>query len=326
MPPPSPSREALFTPGFSFQVSLNSHEELHDMAAHWQLEPKQLGHGRYTGFLQVCHTSRMQVSFARHGRGSRFEGHIPEGTVVLCLTYPTATPIHLRGRPVADREIFFQQNSAGIDFSFFGEIRILTVAVCAETIEQRAAALWQCDPRQVLHDRIGFGDGESPDRARALLMEDLRTGLDSPEMLRSPAAGRRFEQHVLDVMLTGLREPRHVEFAPARRRLARLAAQILHERCREDLCIADLCAAVHASRRTLHLGFLEVYGVGPMAYLKILRLNGVRRDLRRARRGERNITNSAMSWGFTHLGRFSGDYEAHFGVLPSEEPFASCTC
>ncbi len=296
------------------------------MAAHWQLEPRQLTRGCYTGLLQACHTSRMQVAFARHGCGSRFEGQIPKGTVVLCLTYPTDTPIQFRGRRVADREIFVQQSEAGIDFSFLGEIRIFSVAVCRETLEQRAAALWQCDPERILNDGMRFCDRESPDRTRCALMEELQTGLDSPEALRTPAAGRRFEQRVLDVMLTGLREPRHAELAPARRRIARMAAQILHERCREELCIADLCAAVHASRRTLHLGFLEVYGVGPMAYLKILRLNGVRREIRHARRGERNITNSAMAWGFTHLGRFAGDYEAHFGVLPSEEPFASCTC
>lgn len=296
------------------------------MAAHWQLEPKQLARGCYTGLLQACHTSRMQVAFARHGCGSRFEGQIPKGTMVLCLTYPSEAPIQFRGRRVADREIFVQQSEDGIDFSFMGEIRIFSVAVCRETVERRAASLWQCDPGRILHDGIGFCDWESPDRVRSVMMEDLQAGLEAPEMLQTPASGRRFEQHVLDVMLAGLREPRPVEFAPARRRLARLAAQILHERCREDLCIADLCAAVHASRRTLHLGFLEVYGVGPMAYLKILRLNGVRREIRRARRGERNITISAMSWGFTHLGRFSRDYEAHFGVLPSEEPFASCTC
>lgn len=319
MPPPSPSREALFTPGSAFQLQLKSHAELCGVAAQWQLEAKPLGRGRYNGLLQACHTSRMQLSFARHGLGSRFEGHIPKGTLVLCLTYPTSVPINVRGRPVVDREIFFQRCRAGIDFSFRGEIRILTVAVCEETVERHAAVLWQCDPQPHLRDRVMFGGGDGPDRARASLMEDLVTGVACPETLRDPVAGRRFERRVLGAMLAGLREPRPVEFAPARRRLARLAAEILHERCREDLSIEDLCLAVRASRRTLHLGFLEVYGMGPMAYLKCLRLQGVRRDLRSARPGDRNITHVAMSWGFTHLGRFAATYRAQFGRLPSEE-------
>ena len=62
-------------------------------------------------------------------------------------------------------------------------------------------------------------------------------------------------------------------------RLARRAADFLHARCREPLSIAEICATVGANRRTLHLGFWEVFGVTPIAYLTALRLNGVRVDL-----------------------------------------------
>ncbi|GAB4176305.1 MAG: hypothetical protein Fur0032_16240 [Terrimicrobiaceae bacterium] len=78
--------------------------------------------------------------------------------------------------------------------------------------------------------------------------------------------------------------------------------------------MSDLCAEVRASRRTLHLGFLELYGLGPMAYLRVIRLNGARRDLRRARG---SVTDIAMAWGFNHLGRFSAYYRQFFGELPS---------
>lgn len=296
------------------------------MAMHWQLEPKQLSRGKYQGSLEACHTGRMQVALAHHGCGSRFEGLVPKGTLVLCLPHPTETPMQFRGTRVGGRDIFVQDSETGIDFSFLGPITIFSIAVQRDLLERRAAALWQCDPRRMFQGGMIFNEWDSPENARRGLTGGLQQGLRSPEILAEEEAGRVFDDTILDRLIAGLREPRPVEFSPARRRVARQAAQILHERCREEMSIADLCAAVRASRRTLHLGFLELYGVGPMAYRKILRLNGVRREIRHARRGERNITNSAMSWGFTHLGRFSGDYEAHFGVLPSEEPFASCVC
>ena len=105
-----------------------------------------------------------------------------------------------------------------------------------------------------------------------------------------------------------------------RHRVARRAAGILKERCREDLSMSDLCEAVGANRRTLHLGFLELYGIPPMKYLRALRLCRVRREIRESRRDpDIRVTDVAMAWGFSHLGRFSADYRSFFGELPSAD-------
>ena len=80
-----------------------------------------------------------------------------------------------------------------------------------------------------------------------------------------------------------------------------------------------LCEAVGANRRTLHLGFLEVYGVPPMKYLSALRLCGARRSILAPRNREVRVTDIAMAWGFTHLGRFAMDYRSFFGELPSAD-------
>jgi AraC family ethanolamine operon transcriptional activator len=150
-----------------------------------------------------------------------------------------------------------------------------------------------------------------------MLEKHLSQGLRHPQSLVAPRAAESFENAMLDALLSELFEPRRPEPSLARRHIAHRAAAILHQRCREELTISDLCAVVRASRRTLHLGFLELYGVGPIAYLKILRLNGVRRELRGSRHSDLSITTAATSWGFNHLGRFSQDYASHFGVLPS---------
>lgn len=53
-----------------------------------------------------------------------------------------------------------------------------------------------------------------------------------------------------------------------------------------------------------------------MIYLKRYRLNGVREQL--LEDGcPGNISAIAMSWGFFHLGRFSGEYRKLFGETPS---------
>ncbi|EWS52649.1 transcriptional regulator EutR [Methylibium sp. T29] len=49
--------------------------------------------------------------------------------------------------------------------------------------------------------------------------------------------------------------------------------------------VPELCAALHVSRRTLQYAFEDEVGVNPLAYLRSVRLNGVRRLLREAAPG-----------------------------------------
>lgn len=81
-----------------------------------------------------------------------------------------------------------------------------------------------------------------------------------------------------------------------------------------------LCEALGMSRATLQRAFLQMYGVSPLTYLRLRRLNGVRRALRAARGTEATaatVSSIAMHWGFFHLSRFAQDYNQHFGELPS---------
>lgn len=79
------------------------------------------------------------------------------------------------------------------------------------------------------------------------------------------------------------------------------------------LSIADLCVQLQLSRRTLQYAFQEALNLNPIAWLRAVRLNHVRRDLRL---GE-SVTSAATKWGFWHLSSFANDYRVMFGELPS---------
>jgi AraC family ethanolamine operon transcriptional activator len=86
----------------------------------------------------------------------------------------------------------------------------------------------------------------------------------------------------------------------------------------EHLTVQDLCRVTGVSIRTLEYVFLERFGVSPKEYLKAHRLNGVRRELRRAHAAAIRISDVANRWGFWHMGQFAADYRRLFGELPSE--------
>jgi AraC-like DNA-binding protein len=84
------------------------------------------------------------------------------------------------------------------------------------------------------------------------------------------------------------------------------------------LHVSDLCEAAAVSERTLRNAFNEAYGMGPMRYLRIRRLNQVRRLLLNPRPVIASVTEAAMRFEFFDLGRFARDYRGLFGEKPSE--------
>jgi len=306
-----------FPAGEILRRSAGSHEELEHMAAFWNLKTVQLSPGSYRANLEILHTANSQLALVSYSVGTRFEGSIPDGTTVLSWPASSVPSMQLRGLSVGNCHLMVQHSRDGLDFSFLGAADILTLAVVRSELIRRLQCLWQLDPERIVTGLLPF---RSPGAAVDVIQE-MRNGMAGvrahPAGFQQPAANAAFESSALDVVLSALKEPRPPETGTARRWLARRAAMILRERCREDISIADLCQAVGASRRTLHLGFLELYGLPPMRYLRALRLSGARREIGNAGNDRVHITEIATAWGFNHLGRFSAYYRDFFGMLPS---------
>jgi AraC family ethanolamine operon transcriptional activator len=79
--------------------------------------------------------------------------------------------------------------------------------------------------------------------------------------------------------------------------------------------INDLCTLSHVSRRTLQYSFETILGLSPLRYLRLSRLNGVRRELLATEK--ESIADIAAKWGFWHVSQFTQDYKQLFNELPS---------
>ncbi len=91
----------------------------------------------------------------------------------------------------------------------------------------------------------------------------------------------------------------------------------LHCSANEVPTIPELCKIAKLSERNLQYAFKEYLGVTPIRYLRLLRLNGVRRDLLVAHPKGIRVVDVALNWGFIELGRFAGEYRQLFQELPS---------
>lgn len=101
--------------------------------------------------------------------------------------------------------------------------------------------------------------------------------------------------------------PRHVKRAEEYMRVNASEAITLEMLAREAGC----------SIRSLNQGFQQFRNTTPMRFLRQVRLARAHADLSREA-SSTGISEIALRWGFSHLGRFSSEYRRHYGELPSE--------
>jgi AraC-like DNA-binding protein len=97
----------------------------------------------------------------------------------------------------------------------------------------------------------------------------------------------------------------------------RRAEEFLQMHAAAEVSLDEVVAVAGVSARTLFKGFSDFRGIGPMAFLKGVRLDMARQDLA-AGAPRRGVTEVAQAWQFQHLGHFARDYKARFGELPSD--------
>lgn len=98
----------------------------------------------------------------------------------------------------------------------------------------------------------------------------------------------------------------------------RAAVEYVHAHAHEPLTVSDIARAADLSVRGLQEAFQRALDRSPMQYLREVRLRRSHDDLRRSEPGQTSVAEVAARWGFTHMGRFSGEYLQRFGEYPKQ--------
>src|SRR5260370_6460197 len=161
----------------------------------------------------------------------------------------------------------------------------------------------------------GYGHSFARSRPAVITRLDLAA---SPYI--TPATMVALEQFVFTALL--MSHPHNYSTALRRRekpiapRDVKRAIDYMQGHLDRSIRLADIVRASGVPGRTLFKHFSDCGGISPMRYLRNARLDKVREALRRVA-PEARITEIAMQWGVTHMGRFSGEYRRRFGESPS---------
>ncbi|WP_251056104.1 AraC family transcriptional regulator [Streptomyces sp. ISL-94] len=188
--------------------------------------------------------------------------------------------------------------------------------------EALAIRLGELPPSSLAFDPV-IDDRGAPVQAWLGLVRQFAEFADSGLAARSPLVLGHFEQllvnGLLDVQPHALSEKVAGRGSAVLPRTIR-AKDFCADHAREPISAADMARAAGVSVRSLREGFQRHLATTPLAYLRSVRLNLVRRDLLAVAEGRAagNVTDVALRWGFTHLGRFTGYYRATYGETPAQ--------
>ena len=152
-----------------------------------------------------------------------------------------------------------------------------------------------------------------------MLAEAARLAETKPQILRHPEVVRSMEQDLAGVLVSCLTESEPRIEADAIRRAADIMVRfedVLATCFPQEWRLAELCAAVGVSERTLQNYCATFLGIAPTQYVQLRRLRRVRAAIRGADPRAR-IGDLARSGGFAEHGRFATLYRLTYGETPS---------
>ena len=213
--------------------------------------------------------------------------------------------------------------SPGTPHKMWSESRgtLLFISFSVSAVRKRFSTLTGAPAmEEVIFDQpldLRSGAGSIVLQAVKLIVEEIDAGSVS---LSDPWRLSHFEETVLSSLL--LYHPhshqdqlRHQRNSPASRDV-RAVIEFVESQLEEPVRLEDLVRIGGVSQSALNKNFRAFTGATPMAYLRQARLIAVRQALMDG--DADSVTDCALKYGFTHMGRFSAAYAKAFGETPSK--------
>ncbi|NEP45743.1 MAG: helix-turn-helix domain-containing protein [Okeania sp. SIO2H7] len=158
------------------------------------------------------------------------------------------------------------------------------------------------------------------EQIKAYLQEIFWLAQHNPEWLQQPHVSELVANDFVPLLVRSIpTKKKKPAFKPLRRAsLVARAEQEIVDCLEEPLTLKELAQRLGSSSSALSYGFQDLFGTSPMRYLKVRRLNAVRRHLKASDPEETTVKDLANRFGFWSAGHFTRDYKTLFGELPSE--------
>ena len=264
----------------------------------WNQDYVQLSAGAFQGELAQVQGVGIKLFVERVQQSVRQTGVLPSGVLALGVPLNASGSGMYCGQACGLQSLHVFSGSAGFDFRTSRHHTMLGLELQLDaTLALQPAALASAALADI----------------KPYLMALYQSARCDPQLLHRPAVVASVGDYLLDRLQRAPETPptssAHAHWALVQRAVSQV--QAAHE---QAPTVTQLCLRLGVSRRTLQNAFQRVLNMGPLAYVKAVRLKQAREALKNAQ----SVTDAATACGFWHFGHFAHDYQAQFGERPSD--------
>lgn len=298
-------------------------DEHADNLGKWDQNYDQLSSGIFCGTLSEVWIGDMQIFREVTTQSVVEQGQAWAGARLFGVPMAMSGSGSVCDRPLCNDSIF--SFGPGSEFSLHSpkEFDVVGIAIKDEDYQQVVASLAEAGSKRMPSDGIAVMRCKSGlDELRVFLDSLFEVLDDNPAILSHPTVQKTIRSallgHICDSIQTASDMPAPLPTYQARKAIVQRARHYVLSNLHEPVTIAELCEALQTSRRTIQYCFQDVLNTNPVQYLRAIRLNNVRRELRDGNAPVTQVQDVAARWGFWHLSHLATDYRAMFGELPSD--------
>jgi AraC family ethanolamine operon transcriptional activator len=299
--------------------SFDDFDELAVMARHWDLDLRQLGRGRFDGELLQAVAGTTLFTEARFGRTLEQRGTSPSGLRTMAITAQPGVRFKWRRKTITDSDILIFPRSGELESISHSDFHVYIISIPEAQLQEIAEVAGVPDVLALLAAETVTCLPSRLRRLRRALRDLAWAAKGNASLLADANVLREIEYEVPRLFVEAMRRspsPPKSLTSQQRDLAIKRAESFIAQNTDEPLTVRDVCGAAAVSERTLQYAFMDYFGMTPKTYLRAVRLNGARRDLKYSEPGIK-INEIANRWGFWHMSQFAADYRKQFGELPS---------
>ncbi len=289
----------------------------------WSQEYEQLKSGHFQGRLSELCFGEAQLFLEKTSLALRQLCTVPSDYVWFGLPLSEVRSVRINGVPVQSGRIALHRGGRGFELVTPDALQFWGIVVKEELL-MAYAHQFECEEwlyKVLDHPVLGVCE-EKKQEVQTVCGQILLQPRETSDTALSAPLRQSLSDKTLSALFSLFQnvEPVSTDRKSAQQRHRIVERVDAYVRSRPDhlVTVSELCSALSISRRALQVGFQDVLGVSPHAYIRTISLNGVRSHLKNASSPYASVQDAAAAYGFWHMSQFAVDYRQLFGERPSD--------
>lgn len=299
------------------RISSNDLDHYNAQPGGWDVQASQLSKGSFSSVIRAVKLPGIMAYDNHWACAALIEGQSPPGWYMLgASVIPERDKLQWCGKRLDRGVLACTSPGQEIEFSFAKNTHDVVLLVSPDLL-QRAAGDGTIE--QISQSRyLNFPGAEA--QLTTFLLDLFESVESRPQLLQQPAVASRLRSTVLRAIeeCFSSQMPETVELHLDSREKAVHLARKHVTTANGHTSAWDMAQAAGVSQKTLETAFKQILGITPGQYLRVNHLNIAHHQLAAAHRNDLSVTETAISLGFTNMGRFSMAYKDLFGESPSQ--------